>query len=181
VDGPCAGSTAKEVNRERAAVQKLTPFLWFDNQAEEAARFYTSVFKKSKILNVARYSEAGSNASGRPKGSVMTVVFEIEGQRFIALNGGPYFKFNEAVSFVVNCNTQAEVDKFWKKLSAGGQEGQCGWLKDKYGLSWQIVPATLGDLLSGKDAVRLQRVMEAVLKMRKLDIKTLKKAYDGKK
>jgi len=181
VDGPCAGSTAKEVNRERAAVQKLTPFLWFDHQAEEAARFYTSVFKKSKILNVARYSEAGANASGRPKGSVMTVVFEIEGQRFIALNGGPYFKFNEAVSFVVNCNTQAEVDKFWKKLSAGGQEGQCGWLKDKYGLSWQIVPDNLDKLLKDSDPAKTERVMTAVMQMTKLDLKKMQQAYDGRK
>jgi predicted 3-demethylubiquinone-9 3-methyltransferase (glyoxalase superfamily) len=157
-------------------LQKISPFLWFDDQAEEAAKFYTSVFKKSKILNVTRYSKDAAKASGRPPGSVMTVVFEIEGQRFIALNGGPYFKFNEAVSFVVNCQTQAEIDKFWKKLSAGGSEGQCGWLKDKYGVFWQIVPSLVADLLNTPDAEKTRRVMQAVLKMRKLDIKALKQA-----
>jgi predicted 3-demethylubiquinone-9 3-methyltransferase (glyoxalase superfamily) len=160
-------------------MQKITPFLWFDDQAEEAAKFYTSIFKKSKIVNVVRYSKEAANKSGRPPGSVMTVVFEIEGQRFIALNGGPYFKFNEAVSFVVNCKNQAEVDRFWKKLSAGGEESQCGWLKDKFGLSWQIVPSMIGKLLSGKDSTRTTRVMQALLQMRKLDIKALKKAYEG--
>ena len=158
---------------------KITPFLWFNDQAEEAAKFYISIFKKSKILNVARYSKEAANRSGRPPGSVMTVVFEIEGQRFIALNGGPYFKFNEAVSFVVNCKNQAELDRFWKKLTAGGEEGQCGWLKDKYGVSWQIVPSVIGELLSSNNAARTTRVMEALLQMRKLDIKALQKAYDG--
>lgn len=161
-------------------MQKITPFLWFNDQAEEAVKFYTSIFKKSKILNVVRYGEEAANKSGRPSGSVMTVVFEIEGQRFIALNGGPHFKFTEAVSFVVSCKTQAEVDRFWKKLSAGGQESQCGWLKDKYGLSWQIVPSALGDLLGSRDAEKNRRVMQAILQMRKLDIKALKKAYSGK-
>jgi predicted 3-demethylubiquinone-9 3-methyltransferase (glyoxalase superfamily) len=160
-------------------MQKITPFLWFDDQAEEAAKFYTSIFKKSKILNVVRYGKEAASKSGRPPGSVMTVVFEIEGLRFIALNGGPYFKFNEAVSFVVNCKTQAELDRLWKKLSAGGEESQCGWLKDKYGLSWQIVPTIIAELLSSKDATRTQRVMEALLQMRKLNIKALKKAYGG--
>jgi predicted 3-demethylubiquinone-9 3-methyltransferase (glyoxalase superfamily) len=153
-------------------MQKITPFLWFDNQAEEAAKFYTSVFKNSKIKKLARYGEAGPG----PKGAVMTVEFELEGQEFLALNGGPLFKFTEAVSFVVNCKTQAEVDKYWKRLSAGGKEVQCGWLKDKYGLSWQIVPAILGELMSGKDAARSQRVMQAMLQMVKLDIKKLKQA-----
>lgn len=160
--------------------QKITPFLWFDKEAEEAAKFYTSIFKKSKILHKARYSEDAANKSGRPPGSVMTVVFEIEGQRFIALNGGPHFKFTEAISFVVSCKTQAEVDRFWKKLTAGGKAGQCGWLKDKYGISWQIVPSILGDLLSSGDAAKTRRVMQAILQMRKLDIEALKKARNGK-
>jgi len=161
-------------------MQKITPFLWFDNQAEEAAKFYTSIFKNSRIGKIARYDEAGEKVSGRPKGSVMTVEFQIEGEEFVALNGGPHFKFTEAISFVVNCKTQAEVDKFWKKLSAGGEELQCGWLKDKYGLSWQIVPTVLGELLSGKDAAKSQRVMQAMLKMVKLDIKKLKQAAKQK-
>src|SRR6266550_1404715 len=153
-------------------MQKITPFLWYDDKAEEAANFYVSIFKNSKVLNVARYGESGPG----PKGSVMTAEFELEGQKFVALNGGPVFKFTEAISFVVNCTTQAEVDKFWKKLSAGGKEVQCGWLKDKYGLSWQIVPTVLGELLSDKDAAKSQRVMQAMLKMVKLDIKKLKQA-----
>jgi predicted 3-demethylubiquinone-9 3-methyltransferase (glyoxalase superfamily) len=155
---------------------KITPFLWFDNQAEDAARLYTSIFKKSKILHIARYAAEAAEKTGRPRGSVMTVEFELEGQKFVALNGGPYFKFTEAVSFVVSCKTQAEIDFFWKKLSAGGSEGQCGWLKDKFGLSWQIVPAVLGDLLSSQDAAKSHRVMEALLKMKKLDINALKRA-----
>ena len=157
-------------------MQRITPFLWFDNQAEEAAKFYTSIFKNSKIGKIARYGDAGPG----PKGSVMIVEFQLEGQEFVALNGGPLFKFTEAISFVVNCKTQAEVDKFWKKLSAGGKEVQCGWLKDKYGLSWQIVPTVLGELLSDKDAAKSQRVMQAMLKMVKLDIAGLKKAAEGK-
>ena len=160
-------------------LQKITPFLWFDNQAEQAVKFYASIFKKSKVLKIARYDKAGEKAAGRPAGSVMTVEFEIEGQRFIALNGGPIFKFTEAVSFVVNCKTQAEVDYYWKKLSAGGKEVQCGWLRNKYGLSWQIVPAILGELIATKDAARSQRVMQAMLGMVKLDIAGLKQAYKG--
>src|SRR6266567_6086312 len=128
--------------------QKITPFLWFDTQAEEAVKFYTSIFKNSRIRKIAHYEEAGQKASGRPAGSVMTVEFELEGQEFVALNGGPQFKFNEAISFVVCCTTQAELDRFWKKLSAGGKEVQCGWLQDKYGVSWQIVPTMLGEALS---------------------------------
>jgi len=158
-------------------MQKITPFLWFDNQAEAAAKFYTSIFKKSKILEVTRYNEGGAKASGRPKGSVMTVRFRLESQDFVALNGGPHFKFNEAVSFVVNCRTQAEVDYFWKKLSAGGKEIQCGWLKDKYGVIWQIVPTILGELLSDRDPAKSERVMEALIRMVKLDIRQLKQAY----
>jgi len=156
---------------------KITTFLWFNNKAEEAAKFYTSIFRKSKILKVARYPEAAAKQTGRPVGSVMTVEFELDGQRFVAFNGGPSFKFTEAVSFVVNCKNQAELDRFWKKLSAGGEERPCGWIRDKYGLSWQIVPSAIGEWLSSKDAARSQRVMEAVLQMSKLDIKTLKKAY----
>jgi predicted 3-demethylubiquinone-9 3-methyltransferase (glyoxalase superfamily) len=158
------------------AGQKITPFLWFDHQAEEAAKFYTSIFKNSGIGKVARYGPEGEKVAGRPAGSVMTVEFVLEGQEFLALNGGPHFKFTEAISFVVNCRTQAEVDRFWKKLSAGGTEVQCGWLKDKYGLSWQIVPTVLGELLSSNDGAKSQRVMQAMLKMVKLDINKLKQA-----
>jgi len=161
-------------------MQKITPFLWFDSKAEEAAKFYCSIFKNSKIGKVSRYGEEGKQVSGRPAGSVMTVGFELEGQDFVALNGGPHFKFNEAISFVVNCTTQAELDKFWKKLSAGGKKVQCGWLRDKYGVSWQIVPTVLGELMSGKDTAKSQRVMQAMLKMVKLDIKKLKQAAKGK-
>jgi predicted 3-demethylubiquinone-9 3-methyltransferase (glyoxalase superfamily) len=157
-------------------MQKITPFLWFDGQAEAAAKFYTSIFKKSRILNIARYGKASEKPFGKPKGSVMTVVFELAGQKFIALNGGPHFKFTEAISFVVSCRTQREVDYFWKKLSAGGHEGQCGWLKDRYGVSWQIVPTVLGALLSDRDPAKSERVMQALLKMVKLDIKKLKQA-----
>ena len=161
-------------------MQRITPFLWFNDNAEEAVKFYISIFKKSKIGKIARYDEAGEKVAGRPAGSVMTIEFEIEGQDFIALNGGPHFKFNEAVSFVVSCKTQTEVDYYWNKLSAGGKEVQCGWLKDKFGLSWQIVPTILGELMSDKDPVKSQRVMEAMLKMVKLDINKLKAAYAGK-
>ena len=153
-------------------MQKITPFLWFNDNAEEAARFYVSVFKEGKIVSVTRYT-AGSPA---PAGSVMTVEFKLRGQKFVALNGGPLFKFTEAVSFVVNCKTQREVDYYWKKLSAGGQEIQCGWLKDKYGLSWQIVPTVLVDLCKGKDRAKTTRVIQAMMQMTKLDIKGLKKA-----
>ena len=162
-------------------MQKITPFLWFDHQAEEAVKFYTSVFKKSKTGNIARYDKAGEKVSGQPAGSVMTVEFQIEGQDFIALNGGPHFKFNESVSFVVNCKTQKEVDYYWKRLtSGGGKEVQCGWLRDKFGLSWQIVPTVLNELMSSKDAAKSHRVMQAMLKMVKLDIKKLKEAAKQK-
>jgi predicted 3-demethylubiquinone-9 3-methyltransferase (glyoxalase superfamily) len=153
---------------------KITPFLWFDTQAEEAARFYVSIFKNSKIVSVARYGDAGPG----PKGSVMTVAFELDGQPFIALNGGPHFKFTEAISFSVDCKTQQEVDEFWGKLSAGGEESQCGWLKDKFGLSWQINPSVLGKMLSDPDPRKSKRVMEAMLKMKKIDIEVLKQAYE---
>ncbi|HVM59321.1 MAG TPA: VOC family protein [Verrucomicrobiae bacterium] len=160
-------------------MQKITPFLWFDDQAEEAVRFYASIFKRTKILTITRYGDSEAEASGRPKGSVMTIEFEMEGQRFVALNGGPHFRFTEAISFVVNCRTQAEVDRYWTKLSVGGEPGQCGWLKDRYGLSWQIFPAILSEMLIDKDAARRERVMQALLRMRKLDIETLKRAYGG--
>jgi len=152
--------------------------LWFDDKAEEAANFYVSVFKNSKIGGITRYDEEGAKASGRPKGTVMTVEFQLDGQEFTALNGGPHFKFTEAISLVVNCETQEEVDEFWEKLSEGGEKSRCGWLKDKYGLSWQVVPTVLGELFQSKDAERSERVMKAMLQMDKLDIKTLKQAYE---
>jgi predicted 3-demethylubiquinone-9 3-methyltransferase (glyoxalase superfamily) len=158
---------------------RITPFLWFDHQAEEAAKFYTSIFPNSGIGKIARYDEASAQPTGRPPGSVMTIEFQLDGQEFVALNGGPMFKFTEAISLVVNCATQTEMDWYWEKLSAGGQEVQCGWLKDRYGLSWQVVPTILGELMSGPDAAGRQRVMEAMLRMVKLDIKTLKAAYAG--
>ena len=156
-------------------MQKLTPFLWFDNQAEEAADFYVSIFKNSKIVSIDRYGDAGPG----PKGTVMIATFQIDGQEFVALNGGPRFKFTEAISFVVNCETQEEVDYFWEKLSAGGEKSRCGWLKDKFGLSWQVVPTILDKLMRAKDAVKAQRVMQAMMQMDKIDIKTLKQAYEG--
>jgi predicted 3-demethylubiquinone-9 3-methyltransferase (glyoxalase superfamily) len=153
-------------------MRKITPFLWYDTQAAEAAKFYVSIFPKSKILNTARYGDAGPG----PKGSVMTVEFELAGQRMIALNGGPHFKFTEAISLSVDCKDQKEVDRYWTRLSQGGQESMCGWLKDKYGLSWQVTPGILGKLLSDKDAKKAKRVMEAMLRMRKIDIGALKAA-----
>jgi predicted 3-demethylubiquinone-9 3-methyltransferase (glyoxalase superfamily) len=164
-------------------MQKITPFLWFDDQAEEAVKFYTSIFKNSKVGRILRYGEEAAKVSqtGRPVGSVLTIEFEIEGQKFTALNGGPQFKFNESVSFVVNCETQEEVDYFWEKLTRdGGQESACGWLKDKFGLSWQVVPRALIDMLQDKDPKKPERVMKAMLQMQKLDIKTLEEAYEGK-
>ena len=158
-------------------MQTITPNLWFDNQAEEAARFYTSIFKNSKIKTISRYGDSGAQASGRPKGSVMTVAFEIEGQEFVALNGGPHFKFSEAISFIVNCETQKEIDELWAKLTqGGGQPGPCGWLKDRYGLSWQVVPTMLGKLMENEK--KSERVMAALLKMSKLDIETLERAAE---
>jgi predicted 3-demethylubiquinone-9 3-methyltransferase (glyoxalase superfamily) len=159
-------------------MQKITPFLWFDDKAEEAVNFYVSVFKNSRIGGITRYDEAGAKAAGRPKGSAMVVEFQLDGQEFLALNGGPHFKFTEAISFVVNCETQEEVDYFWEKLLEGGQESQCGWLKDKYGLSWQIVPTILPELLQNKDSQKSQRVMKAMLQMKKIDIQTLKQAAE---
>jgi len=164
-------------------MQKISPFLWFDDQAEEAADFYTSIFKNSRVGNILRYGEEAARVSesGRPVGSVLTIEFEIAGQKFVALNGGPQFKFNESVSFVVNCETQDEVDYFWAKLTShGGEESACGWLKDKYGLSWQITPTVLIDMLHDKDPPKAERVMKAMLEMKKIDIEKLKVAYAGK-
>lgn len=159
-------------------MQKITPFLWFDNKAEEAVNFYVSIFKNSKIGTITRYGEEGSKAAGRPKGSVMTIAFQLDGQDFVALNGGPHFKFNEAISLIVNCTTQKEIDEMWEKLSEGGIKGQCGWLKDKYGLSWQIVHPLLEELLGDKNAEKSERVMKAMLQMTKIDIAILKQAYE---
>ena len=153
-------------------MQKITPFLWFDNNAEEAVQFYTSIFKDSKILVTSRYGDAGPG----PKGTVMTIKFELNGQEFIALNGGPHFKFTEAISLVVNCETQKEIDEYWAKLTAGGKEVQCGWLKDKFGLSWQIVPTILGQLMQNKDPEKVKSVTQAFMKMVKMDIEALKRA-----
>lgn len=163
-------------------MQKISPCLWFDDQGEEAAKFYTSIFKDSKIGDVTRYGKEGYEIHGREEGTVMTVEFEIEGQKFLALNGGPIFKFNEAISFQVYCETQEELDYYWEKLSEGGDEKaqQCGWLKDKYGVSWQIVPTILIKMLKDKDSEKSQKVMKAMLQMHKLDISTLKKAYEEK-
>ena len=156
--------------------QTISPFLWFDDKAQEAVNFYVSIFNNSKIGSITRYGDEGAEVSGRPKGTVMTIEFQLDGQAFTALNGGPHFKFTEAISFLVNCKTQEEVDELWEKLSAGGEKGQCGWLKDKYGLSWQIVPTVLGEMLNDKDAEKSKRVMNALLKMNKIEIKTLKQA-----
>lgn len=159
-------------------IQRITPFLWFDNQAEEAVNFYTSIFHNSKVVSITYYGEEGAEISGRPQGTVMTVAFRLDGQEFVALNGGPHFKFTEAISFVVQCESQKEVDYFWERLSGGGDEKaqQCGWLKDKYGVSWQIVPTLLSELLHDPDPEKARRVMKAMLQMKKIDIETLKRA-----
>ena len=165
-----------------AGVQPIVPCLWFDSQAEEAARYYTGIFKNSKVGTIARYGEAGKEIHKRPAGSVMTVEFELNGQPFTALNGGPAFKFNEAVSFQIMCRTQEEIDHYWNKLSAGGdkQAQQCGWVKDKYGLSWQVVPTVLAEMMADPDREKADRVMEAMLQMKKLDIAELQRAFEGK-
>lgn len=162
-------------------MQKITPCLWFDDQAEEAVEFYTAIFKNSKIVTVARYGEAGQDIHRKPVGSVMTVAFELDGQTFTALNGGPMFKFNEAISFQVNCETQDEVDYYWEKLSEGGDEKAqgCGWLKDKYGVSWQIVPGILPELINDPDPEKSKRAMEAMLRMKKIDIDEIKRVHAG--
>lgn len=157
-------------------MQNITPFLWFDDQAEEAMNFYVSIFKNSKIVSVNRYGDAGPGS----KGKVMTATFQLNGQEFTALNGGPEFHFTEAISFFVNCETQQEVDELWEKLSEGGEKGQCGWLKDKYGVSWQIIPTALGQLLGDKDPHKAQNVMQAMLQMTKIDIAALRRAYEQK-
>lgn len=156
-------------------MQKITPFLWFNDNAEEAINFYTSIFKDSKILTVTRYGDAGPG----PKGTILTASFQLNGQEFVALNGGPKFKFTEAVSFVVNCETQEEINDYWQKLSDGGSESMCGWLKDKFGLSWQVVPTSISKLLQASDPERSNRVMQALMQMRKIDIDILKQAYEG--
>src|SRR5215472_13464888 len=155
-------------------MQKITPFLWFDNNAEEAVHFYTSIFKDSKIVSLSRYGEGGPG----PKGAVMSATFELHGQRFMALNGGPLFSFSPAISFFVSCETQQEIDDLWEKLSAGGKKERCGWLKDKFGLSWQIVPSALGEMMQDKDPAKSKRVMQAMLQMEKIDIAGLRKAYE---
>src|SRR5438270_4275518 len=155
-------------------MQKITPFLWFDDNAEEAINFYTSIFKNSKIIDMSRYPPNGPG----PAGKVMTATFELEGQQFMALNGGPMYKFTEAISLFVSCKTQGEVDELWEKLSAGGEKGQCGWLKDKFGLSWQIIPTALGELLGDPDPAKAQRAMQAMLQMTKIDIKGLQQAAE---
>jgi len=162
------------------ALQRITPFLWFDDKAEEAAKFYVSIFKDSRIGTITRYDDEGAKAAGRPKGSVMTVPFELDGQPFTALNGGPHLQFSGAISFVVNCDTQEEVDHFWEKLSAGGREIQCGWLTDKFGVSWQVVPTVLIEMLQDRDPEKAKRVMAAMLKMTKIEIAPLKRAYEGR-
>ena len=163
------------------SIQKITPFLWFEHQAEEAVRLYTSIFRNSGIGIITRYGKDGAQASGQPPGTVMTIAFELEGQAFVALNGGPHFKFTEAISFVVNCVSQGKIDHYWDRLSEGGDERaqQCGWLKDKYGVSWQIVPAGWGDLLNDADPERAGRVMKALLQMKKIDIEALRRASEG--
>lgn len=167
-------------NKETPVVQRITPFLWFDHQAEPAATFYTGIFRDSKIVTVTRYGEAGKDVHGQPAGSVMTVEFELEGQRFVALNGGPLFTFNQAVSFVVNCDTQDEVNEYWNRLSGdGGQPGQCGWLQDKFGVPWQVVPKPLIDMINSPEREKAQRAFQAMLKMKKLDIGAARRAFDG--
>ena len=164
---------------DKVSMQKITPFLWFDDQAEEAAKFYTSIFKESKVGRIFRNTEEAAEKTGRPVGSVLTIEFEIQGQKFVALNGGPLFKFNEAISFVINCETQEEVDYFWEKLTAnGGEESACGWLTDKFGVSWQVTPTVLIDMLHDSDQEKSEHVMQAMLQMKKIDIKTLKDAYE---
>lgn len=162
-------------------IQKITTCLWFDDQAEEAVGFYTAIFRNSTILNIARYGEAGHEFHGKPVGTVMTVAFELDGQVFTALNGGPVFRFNEAISLQVNCETQDEVDYYWRELSDGGDENaqKCGWLKDRYGVSWQIVPTVVPGMLSGPDDEKSQRAMKALLQMKKIDIQEIKRAYAG--
>jgi predicted 3-demethylubiquinone-9 3-methyltransferase (glyoxalase superfamily) len=160
-------------------MQRITPCLWFDDNAEAAVKFYTSIFKNSKVTAVTHYGDAGSKASGRPKGSVLTIAFQLDGQDFLALNGGPHFTFSPAVSFIANCETQAEIDELWEKLGAGGTIEQCGWLRDKFGVSWQVVPADIGTMMQDTDPQRAERVMSAILEMKKIDLATLKRAANA--
>jgi len=167
-------------HRENLMNQKITPCLWYDGNAREAADFYASVFKDSDIGKTSNYDEASAEASGQPEGSVLVVEFEIAGQKFVGLNGGPHFKFSEAISFMIDCKDQAEVDYYWTRLTAGGgEESQCGWLKDKFGLSWQVVPTVMSDLVTGPDPEGSKRAMAAMMKMKKIDIQTIQDAYDG--
>jgi len=161
-------------------MQRFTPCLWYDDKAEEAAKFYTSIFKNSKIKDITHFGESGAKESGQPKGSVMTVTFDLDGQEFMALNGGPAFQFTPAISFIVNCATQKEVDELWEKLSASKADEQCGWLKDKYGVSWQITPTIVNEMIQDKDPVKSERVMKAIVQMKKIDIEALKRAYEGR-
>jgi predicted 3-demethylubiquinone-9 3-methyltransferase (glyoxalase superfamily) len=178
VERRSADSSLVDLIMENQTMQTITPCLWFDDKAEEAVNFYTSILKHSRIKGITRYGEAGAEVSGRPKGTVMTVTFQLDGQEFLALNGGPHFTFSPAISFILNCETQQEVDELWEKLSEGGERQRCGWLKDKYGVSWQIVPTVLGEMLQDKDAEKSAKVMEVLLKMDKLNIKTLNQAYE---
>ncbi len=164
-----------------ANIQRIAPCLWFDDQAEDAAEYYVSIFKNARIVNVSRYGEAGQEIHGRPAGSVMTVDFELDGQSFTALNGGPLFKFNEAISFQINCETQEEIDDYWEKLTQGGDEKaqQCGWLKDKFGVSWQVIPSGINEIFADHKSAGFQRAMNAMLQMKKLDIAEMKRAYAG--
>jgi predicted 3-demethylubiquinone-9 3-methyltransferase (glyoxalase superfamily) len=168
-------------NTIMAAMQKITSNLWFDNQAEEAAKYYTSIFKNSEILKTTHYGKAGQDIHKMPEGTVMTVQFTIEGQEFVALNGGPVFKFNESISFIVNCMSQQEIDYYWEKLSRGGdpKAQQCGWVKDKYGVSWQVVPVQLAEMMEDSDREKADRVMNAMLQMKKIDLHALEEAYEG--
>lgn len=166
------------MERIPVTMQKMATCLWFDGQAEEAVRFYTSIIKGSKVLSTARYGKEGAKASGRPEGSIMTITFELNGQEFMALNAGPEFSFNPAISFMLYCDTQEEVDYLWDKLSEGGEPWECGWLRDKYGVAWQIVPTILEKLMDGSDPVRAERLMKAMVQMRKMDIAKLQEAYD---
>ncbi len=170
--------TSKPARQAAELTLTITPCLWFDDQAEEAVNFYVSVFPNSKIETITRYGPAAAQAAGRPEGTVLTILFQLAGQRFMALNGGPVFTFSPAISFMVDCKTQEEVDELWEKLSEGGAVQQCGWLQDRYGVSWQIVPTTLGEMLQDPDAEKAERVMKAMLKMEKIDIQTLKQAYE---
>ena len=171
----CGADDVPLKSEAKIYMQKINPFLWFDGKAEEAMNFYVSVFKNAQVVSVTRNGDGGPG----PKGTVMSATFELEGQRFLALNGGPQFSFSPAISFFVNCETQQEVDELWEKLSEGGEKQRCGWLKDKYGLSWQIIPSALGRMLQEKDAEKAARVMKAMLQMDKIDIQRLKQAYDG--